>query len=80
MACPATRHLCEIKEHRQELPYCGSKHPDGGFRCSRLLQPEDPSKPWHGGNPGEPDDPTAPHDGDHAGYGFSITELVTWPK
>lgn len=19
------------------------------------------------------------HDGDHAGYGFSITQLVTWP-
>lgn len=78
MGCPPIRHFCDNKSHRQELPMCGELHPSGLVRCTRLLAPKDPLKPWYSGDPATPTDPTVPHDGSHAGYGFSTTSLVSW--
>lgn len=72
--CPKTRHYCNNKQHRaqQERRECMARsYLDGTTQCTRLLVPTDEFDA--AGNRVH-----APHDGQHAGYGFSTTSLLTW--
>jgi hypothetical protein len=38
MSCPATRHFCDNKDHRQEVSFCGVKDPMSGATCMRMSE------------------------------------------